>query len=86
MYEHVGRMNVRPFQEDDGQDPGQVSLARSCLFVAYQVNLTYVLVLVLVPVVFWHEWLAFLFRFVLRCSPVTPTSYSTICLVIPGTW
>lgn len=25
MYEHVGRMNVRPFQEDEGQDPGQVS-------------------------------------------------------------
>ena len=29
MYEHVGRMNVRPFQEDVGQDPGQVSVACS---------------------------------------------------------
>lgn len=26
MYEHVGRMNVRPFQEDEGQDPGQVGV------------------------------------------------------------
>lgn len=39
MYEHVGRMNVRPFQEDEEQGPGQVSLACSCLLVIrYQIN------------------------------------------------